>query len=570
MQSSSTIPAPTPLAGRADTLRHLAGETFDLLVVGGGITGAGIARDAALRGLRVALVERDDFASGTSSRSSRLVHGGVRYLEHGYLHLVFEASRERRTLLRIAPHLVRPLEFTWPVYAGARVPAWKLRAGLLLYDALALFRNVANHTPLSAADVLDREPGLRREGLRGGAAYYDAATNDARLTLANALAAAEAGAAVVNHAAVTELLRDGARLRGAVVHDALTGDRLTVRARLVVNATGPWSDMLRGQDDPSAPPAVRGTKGVHIAVPRARLGNAGALTLLSPLDGRVMFALPAGSHAIVGTTDTPTAASPDEVRATAADVDYLLRSANAFFPDVGLTRRDVVSAWAGIRPLVASGYRAHGGATSASREHEITVSAGGVVGVSGGKLTTYRSMAAEATDAAERALGHRPTRSRTADVPLPGGDVASLDGELAAARAAVGAGRDDIAERLVAAYGSRWRDVWALAAADPALGAPLVIGLPYVAAELVHAARSEMACTLADLLVRRTFLAFETTDAAVCVAERVAALVAPVLGWSAADERREVERYRRDAARLFAVDAAEPDSGAIGGTAATG
>jgi glycerol-3-phosphate dehydrogenase len=567
MQSSSTTPEPTPLARRAGTLRRLAGETFDLLVVGGGITGAGIARDAALRGLRVALVERDDFASGTSSRSSRLVHGGVRYLEHGYLHLVFEASRERRTLLRIAPHLVRPLEFTWPVYAGARVPGWKLRAGLLLYDALALFRNVANHTPLSAADVLDREPGLRREGLRGGAAYYDAATNDARLTLANAMAAAEAGAAVVNHAAVTELLRDGGRLRGAVVHDALTGDRLTVRARLVVNATGPWSDMLRVQDDPSAPPAVRGTKGVHIAVPRSRLGNAGALTLLSPLDGRVMFALPAGSHAIVGTTDTPTAASPDEVRATEADVDYLLRSANAFFPDAGLAHRDVVSAWAGIRPLVASGYRAHGGATSASREHEITVSGGGVVGVSGGKLTTYRSMAAEATDAAERALGRRPTRSRTADVPLPGGDVASLDGELTAAREATG-GRDDVAERLVAAYGSRWRDVCALVAADPALGAPLVVGLPYVAAELVHAARSEMACTLADLLVRRTFLAFETPDAAVCVAVRAAALVAPVLGWSAADERREVERYRREAARLFGVDAAEPGAGAIGGTAA--
>jgi glycerol-3-phosphate dehydrogenase len=311
---------------------------------------------------------------------------------------------------------------------------------------------------------------------------------------------------------------------------------------------------------------VRGTKGVHIAVPRARLGNAGALTLLSPLDGRVMFALPAGSHAIVGTTDTPTAAAPDEVRATAADVDYLLRSANAFFPDAGLARRDVVSAWAGIRPLVASGYRGHGGATSASREHEITVSPGGVVGVSGGKLTTYRSMAAEATDAAERALGRRPARSRTADLPLPGGDLASLDRERAAARAAIG--RDDIAERLVTAYGSRWRDVWALAAADPPLAAPLVIGLPYTGAELVHAARSEMAYTLADLLVRRTFLAFETRDAALCAAERAAALVGPVLGWSTADERREVERYRREAARLFAVDAAEPGAGGFGATAA--
>jgi glycerol-3-phosphate dehydrogenase len=310
------------------------------------------------------------------------------------------------------------------------------------------------------------------------------------------------------------------------------------------------------QDDPVAPPAVRGTKGVHIAVPRERLGNHGALTLLSPLDGRVMFALPAGAHSIIGTTDTPTAAAPDEVRATEDDVDYLLRSANVFFPGAGLSRSDVVSAWAGIRPLVASGYRANGGATSASREHEITVSARGVVTVSGGKLTTYRSMAAEAVDAAERALGGRPSRSRTAELPLPGGDIRSLDEELAAARTATG--RDDVAERLVHAYGGRWRDVWALADADPALAAPLVGGLPYVAAELVHGVEREMACTLADLLVRRTFLAFETRDAAVSVAERAAALVAPLLGWSAAAERREVARYRREAERLFAVDAAEP------------
>jgi len=519
-----------------------------------------VARDAALRGLRVALVEADDFGSGTSSRSSRLVHGGVRYLEHGYLHLVFEASRERRMLLRIAPHLVRPLPFTWPVYRGARVPRWKLRAGLLLYDALALFRNVAPHQGLSAPAVAALEPRLRRSELAGGARYYDAATDDVRLTLANALAAAEAGAVVLNHAAVRAFCR-GEGGRGAVsaaeVHDTLTGEALRVRARVVVNAAGPWGDRVRALEEPGAPPLVRGTKGVHVAVPRERVGNREALTLLSPVDGRVMFVLPAGAHAIIGTTDTPTTATPDDVRATEADVEYLLRSANAFFPEARLTRADVVSAWAGIRPLVASGYRHGAGAapTSASREHLVERGPGGVIAVSGGKLTTYRSMAAEVVDAAERALGRRPTRSLTAARPLPGGDIGSLHEEVAAAGRA--AGDPAVGERLATAYGSRWRDVWALAAAEPALAARLVPALPYVGAELAYAVEREMACTLADLLVRRTPLAFALPDAAVGAAAAAAAIAAPRLGWDGGRAAAEVERYRREADRLFGIDAAE-------------
>ena len=565
MPSSSRPETPgparhSPLPTRPSVFHRLASEHFDLLVVGGGINGAGIARDAALRGLAVALVERDDFASGTSSRSSRLIHGGIRYLEHGYLHLVFEASRERRTLLRVAPHLVRPLEFTWPVYAGARVPGWKLRAGLLLYDALSLFRNVANHTGLSAAEVLEREPALRQDRLTGGAAYYDAATDDARLTLANALAAAEAGAAVANHAAVRAWLRDhagdGARVIGAVVEDTGTGERVEVRARVVVNATGPWADVLRRQEEPDTPPAVRGTKGVHILVPRARLGNRGALTLLSPLDGRVMFALPAGAYALVGTTDTPTRAGPDDVRPTVADVDYLLRSANAFFPDAALTRADVLSAWAGIRPLVAAGYRANGGTASASREHAIERGAGGVLAVSGGKLTTYRSMSAEVVDVAGRALGRRLPPTPTAVVPLPGGDTASLDAERSAARARIG--QEAVADRLVDAFGTRWREVWRLAEVDPALATPVALGRPYVGAELAYAVDHEMACTLADLLVRRTRLAFETGDAGAAIAPRAAAIVAPRRGWDEARISVEVDRYCREASRLFGVDATEP------------
>jgi glycerol-3-phosphate dehydrogenase len=256
---------------RPERLEALGSRQFDLLVIGGGITGCGIAYEAVSRGLAVALVDKADFAWGTSSRSSRLVHGGVRYLEHGHIHLVFESSAERHALLRVAPHLVRPLEFTWPVYEGARISRWKLGAGLFAYDALALFRNVARHRRLSHDAVLEREPALQPAGLKGGASYFDAATDDARLTLANALGAAEAGAVIVNHVGVTRLIVDDGHARGAVVEDQLGGSQIEVHARMIVNATGPWSDELRSLDG-NGSPAVHGSKGAHIAVPRGREG----------------------------------------------------------------------------------------------------------------------------------------------------------------------------------------------------------------------------------------------------------------------------------------------------------
>ena len=318
--------APPPPPHRPAVWAALAGEPFDLVVIGGGITGAGVAREAALAGYRTALLERDDFAAGTSSRSSRLVHGGVRYLEHGHLGLVFESSRERRLLLQLAPHLVRPLAFTWPVYDGARVPRWKVRAGLALYDALALFRNVQAHEGLDPRGVLEREPALSRDGLRGGARYWDAATDDTRLTLATALAAAEAGAVIVNHTAVVGAVRaPGGRLAGVTVHDRLGDQRLDVQARVVVNATGPWSDATAALTGASAGSQVLGSAGAHIAVPRNRVGNHDAVTIVSPLDGRVMFVLPSGPHTIIGTTERPAHRGPDDIRATTAEVTYLLQ-----------------------------------------------------------------------------------------------------------------------------------------------------------------------------------------------------------------------------------------------------
>lgn len=532
---------------RGERLTRLRAEQFDVLVVGGGITGAGIARDAAMRGLKTALVERDDFASGTSSRSSRLVHGGVRYLEHGHLHLVFESSRERRTLLRIAPHLVRPLRFTWPVYEHARVPLWKLGVGLFMYDALAVFRNVQGHRLLTSEEVSGDEPAVRREKLIGGASYYDASTDDTRLTLANVIAAEESGAVVVNHAAVVALIREGERIVGALVREEGDEAELSVRARVVVNATGPWTDVVRAMDGDTQANAVRATKGVHIAVPRERLATHAALTLLSPTDGRVMFALPSTATTIVGTTDTPTDEPPERVRASRQDVDYLLAAANFFFPAARLTPADVVAAWAGIRPLVASGFTRD--PASASREHRIDRSASGLISISGGKLTTYRSMAAEVVDVVERSLNRRRRRARTNVVPLPGGDIPSFDDTLRAAEREVG--DSVVARRLVEAHGSRWREVAALTTAEPALARRMARDLPYLLAEVVYAVEREMAMTLADVLIRRLHLAFEVADHGRSAARVATAVLAGRLGWDNARARSELARYEAEVQRLF-------------------
>src|SRR6476646_408651 len=325
------------------------GKDFDLLVIGGGINGCGVARDAAMRGLSVALLERDDFGSGTSGRSSRLVHGGIRYLEQRQLHLVHESIRERQTLLRIAPHLVKPLAFTWPIYRGARVGRMKLSAGLLVYQLMAVGRS-RWHSSLSAAETLDREPSLNSVGLTSGAVYYDASTDDARLTLGNAIAARNLGATILNHTAVTRIVRDGERAAGVVARPRHGTDEFELRARVIVNATGVWHNSF----DNDKALRLRGSKGVHIGVPRERVGNRDALTLISPIDGRVMFCLAAGPQAIIGTTDTWTDESPETVHAAKSDVDYLLRSANAYFPRARLMPEVVVSAWAGIRPLASA------------------------------------------------------------------------------------------------------------------------------------------------------------------------------------------------------------------------
>ncbi|HXN76739.1 MAG TPA: glycerol-3-phosphate dehydrogenase/oxidase [Gemmatimonadaceae bacterium] len=491
-----------------------SGEKFDLLVIGGGITGCGVARDAAMRGLKVALVERDDFASGTSGRSSRLIHGGIRYLEQGQLHLVHESIRERQTLLRIAPHLVRPLAFTWPIYRGARVGKVKLSAGLLVYQLMAVGRS-RKHSTLNAAETLDREPCLKRTGLTGGAVYYDASTDDARLTVANAVAARQLGATVMSHTRVTEIIRDGGKAVGAVARSQHTGENGEIRARVVVNATGVWQNTF---DSGERARRLHGSKGAHIGVPRERVGNRDALTLISPVDGRVMFCLPAGSQTIIGTTDTWTDESPETVHASAADVDYLLRSANSYFPLAQLTQDDVVSAWAGIRPLASS---QAANPSAVSREHSILTDGSGIINVTGGKLTTFRSMAAEIVDHVQEALGQEKKAAPTDSVELPGVD--------------------------------RPKEIARLQRDDASLAKPLVEGLGYTGAHLVYGVSNEMAQTLSDLLIRRTHLAFETRDHGKSVASRAADIVAPLLRWDDETKRARIREFEEDIGRIFAI-----------------
>ena len=542
-------------AARHAHLRALGDETWDLLVIGGGITGAAAARDAAGRGLRVALVDAGDLARGTSSRSSRLIHGGLRYLETGNLKLVFEASAERRRLLALASHLVHPLPFLFPVFRGGPVGFRKLQAGMWLYDSLSLFRNISRHRMLARDAAHTEEPRLRTDGLMGAAVYYDASVDDARLTLANARGAHESGAAVVPHAEVAGFLKDGKGLAGARVRDCLIdgADTVDVRARVVLNATGPWSDAVRKLANPRAKARLRPTKGVHILVRRDRLGNRNAITFQSPVDGRVMFVLPWGDFSYVGTTDTDYAGSPAEVRADAEDVRYLLQSANSIFPDARLTVDDVVSTWAGIRPLLSPRGPEGGLAASAtSREHEIWRDDGGLLNIAGGKLTTYRVMAQQVVDVAARALkeahGVESGISPTADLPLPGDPHEPWEPfrtRVVADAVAAGLGADT-GEHLARAYGEDAAAVLAAARADAALAGRMMEGHPYVWAEVAHAVRAEMAMTLEDVMVRRLHLFYEAADGGLAVAEEAARRMAaePGIGWGEAEAAAQVEAYR--------------------------
>ena len=542
---------------RAEHWERLNGR-FDLLIIGGGITGAGVARDAARRGLRVALVEAKDLAHGTSSRSSKLVHGGLRYLEQMALGLVFESVNERRVLQRIAPHLVRPLGFLFPVFDGASNPLWKINAGLFVYDALSLFRSPKLARRLNRAGVLAEEPMLRAQGLHGAPLYWDCATDDARLTLETALDAAAHGAVIATGARVTGLLRDAkGTVSGARVCDVRSGDTRDIDASVVVSATGPYTDALRraayGQ---TTTPMLRPTKGVHIVFDALRLPVRHAVVLRHPVDGRVLFAIPWGPQTYVGTTDTDYEGDADHVAADAADVDYILDATNHYFPGRDLTVQDVVSTWAGLRPLIApppsDGTLS---ASAVSREHQLTVEPDGLVTIAGGKLTTYRRMAAEVVEAAIGVWEDRGGDARrlrpagTAEEPLPGGEQwpgeAGVETFIDATAAISGLPRD-VAAELVRTYGGRATEVASLALSDPTAGTRLHPDRPEILAMVDWAVREELAHEVADVLIRRTQVFYRAKDQGLHAVNAVSARMGALLGWTEAEREASAEAYRAE------------------------
>ncbi len=539
------LPPPFCQQTRQARLDAAPGTVYDLVVIGGGITGTGIARDAAMRGLRVALLEKDDVASGTSSRSSKLVHGGLRYLEHYEFGLVFESVSERALLRRLAPHLVRPIPFLFPGFRGDRVPLAMMAAGVTLYDLLSLGRAYRFHRRFSRAATRRLESSLRDEGLRGSLLYYDCATDDARLTLATAISAHDHGAHVLTRVRVDALLRRRGSVEGVEATDVISGRPLVVHAHAVVCALGPWSDRFLDRHSAGHTRMLRPTKGVHIVLPRERLPVRHAVVISGPGDHRILFAIPWGTHTYVGTTDTDDAGDPDRVAADAEDIDYLMQVLQRDFPGQQITPDDIVSTWAGLRPLIDE--RGAEDASSVSREHRIDVHDDGLIAVAGGKLTTYRRMAAEVLEAARARLrlkGVQMEQCRTHKHPLMGGGVpprASRDLERAL-------GPDACAD-LQRRYGSDWDAVAQLAASGERLAEVVVPGLPYRVADLVHAMREECALTLDDLLCRRTEIFLKAPDQGLECLDRVAELAAAELGWDARRRALEMDRYRALVAR---------------------
>jgi glycerol-3-phosphate dehydrogenase len=537
----------------------VSAPTYDVVVIGGGIVGVGIARDAALRGLRTALFEKADYAAGTSSKSSKLVHGGLRYLEHGEIGLVFESVSERRIQTRVAPHLVRPQPFLIPIYRGAKPGLELMNVGLWIYDSLALFRAPKLHRTFRGAKAaLALEPQLRPEGLRGALEYYDCATDDARLVLENAIDARTLGADCRTYTEVTGFERGpGGRITGVRVRDRFSGEAWTAGCRVAILAAGAWTDeVIRRFEIPMERPLLRRTKGVHVVVPRERLPLTRAITLISPVDQRVMFAIPWRERTVLGTTDTDFTGRADEVAADAADVAYLCDSGNGYFPGANLTPDDVISTWAGLRPLIAAPPNVD--ESEISREHEVFTRSDGLVIIAGGKLTTYRRMARETVSRALALLDElgepvAAQRATTKDRPLPGAEglaQADLEGV-----AAIGRGLmeehdldADTATHLCGVYGTRAPVIARRIAADRALGERLDVELPYVWAEIEFAAQHDLARTVEDVLGRRVPLLLVSRDQGLGVSERVADVLGGVLGWDAARRAQMLDEYRAEVA----------------------
>lgn len=531
------------LVERREFLSKAAEQKVDLLVVGGGITGAGVAREAALRGLTVLLVDKGDFASGTSSRSSKLIHGGVRYLAQGDVALVREAARERAVLRRIAPHLARPVSMLIP--ASSKGTRMKLAAGLWTFDKLAGDANPDRHAVLGRRQTLEAEPALVKEGLAGAVAFTEFITNDARLTLETLKSAARSGAWTVNYAEVTAIAEEGEHVK-ATIADRVSGETAEVRARVVVNAAGPWFDRVRSMYRPAEAPVTQLTRGIHLVVPHQRLPVRHSVVLKSP-DGRSTFVVPRDEFTYIGTTDTHYEGAPDEPGVSSEDTEYLLASVAATFDDAP-TREDLVGEWSGVRPLLKQEGKKP---SEISRRDEIQVGPGPFVAIAGGKLTTYRKMAERVVDKVFETAGRSDSLPGTsANRALFGGS----EPEQRAARArSESSGDTRLDDRLWQTYGcaaaeliadfGRGGGVREHVAGDPGL----------TVAEIDYAVRHEMALTVDDVLRRRSHLAMFDTARAVAAAEETAVRLGEHFSWDEMRKAREVEEFVAVRNREFGI-----------------
>ncbi|MDI3341107.1 MAG: glycerol-3-phosphate dehydrogenase [Sphaerobacter sp.] len=520
-------------------------RTFDLIVIGAGVNGAGIARDAAMRGLSVLLLEQDDIASGTTDSSTRLIHGGLRYLEYYEFGLVRESLRERERLLHIAPHLVQPLGFLIPIYSDMKRGPGMIRLGMIAYDVLSYDKSLPRHRMLSREETLRREPGLDPAGLLGAAFYYDGQIPfPERLTLENALSARDHGAIVLTYAQADRLLVEDGRVVGVHFTDRLQEGAYTARGRVVVNAAGPWVDqVLTGLGTPRL---IGGTKGSHIVVDPFPGAPKEALYVEARADGRPYFIVPWNGRYLIGTTDLHYQGALDPVVPDEEEIDYLISETNRVLPGAGLTRADVLYAYAGVRPLP---YTEAGTPGSITRRHIIydhataTPAYPGLISIVGGKITTYRSLAEEVVDLVFDKLDRPAPPCPTGRIPLPGGNT--TDWHAFAANFKATSGLDEpIADRLLRIYGTFAPEVLRIAGDDPRLRAPLSPSSLAIGAEILFAFRWELAQTLTDVLRRRTMTGWDP-DAGLAEIEPAAAIARDYLGWDDARVRREVEDYRR-------------------------
>ncbi len=561
-------------------LQDIENRTFDLIVVGAGINGTGIARDAAMRGLRVLVLDKGDISSGTTQWATRLIHGGLRYLEHYEVPLVRESLRDRETLLRIAPHLVKPLKFTVPIYERSSRGPGMIRLGMIGYDILSYDKSVPNHKMLSRDAALREYPGLNPDSLKAAATYYDCQVEYAeRVAVENAVSAVQNGAEVITYAEVKRLLFEdgGSRVVGVEFEDLLDGGAHTARAPVTVNVAGPWVDRVLsgagafgftsertdggGRSDEGR--MIGGTKGSHIIVDPFPGAPKNAIYVEARKDGRPYFIVPWNERYLIGTTDLRYEGDLDHVQATEEEIDYLLEETNYVIPDAGLTRDSVLFTYSGVRPLP---YASEGAEGAISRSHivfdhakgksvaggRIKVSGGGspkaegLLSIVGGKLTTYRNLGRQTTDVVYKKLGAKPPKSATDRVPLPGGKTPDLAAFTEEFRSSSGL-PDVLARRLVRLYGARAYDVLAEAGDDDSLKEPLTsppaIETGLMGCEVLYAFRKEMAEKLSDVLLRRTMVAYGP-KVALDVDEAAAQVAVEHLGWSEERAKQEVEDYR--------------------------